>query len=763
MTDPKLFEQEVRRIARYRWPSSQYSGSEMFAGKERDGIFITEDCIHLVECTCLSEKEKALKDLGKLFEAYKAHRHLHPDKAVKCWFITLKDPTAHQAACRKEIKGAPENLFNIVSFSQFQSKLVDSLEYLQVREHHKFGSIYDPKTGNATTEVHYVEVGLKINGEPDYKTVQHIANDCLSGRKFALLGEYGVGKSMTLRQMFRYLARSHREGKTSQFPVYLNLREHQGQSDPAEILERHARNIGFSNAPQLVRAWKAGYVVLLLDGFDEVSSQGLQGAWRRLRDARSASMAGLKRLVLESPDKCGIAIAGREHFFDTDEERKKALGQTSAWKDIRLDEFSEKQIAALVGQFGFTGEIPSWVPSRPLLLSTLFARGLSDGATKELSVVLDPATGWNLLLDEVCNREARIESGISGENVRAILEGLSTLARSKDSGIGPLTTDDIVGAFQTECGFTPADEALIVVQRLPGLGRDPMTSDESRAFVDTEFADACRAGDFVRFCTEPFNSEHSKRLVGTRNVIGTTGIAVSAALLERSGFNQGKITAAIKAVNRLDNVAAGAAPADLMQLALKMDFAIAETICVAKLLVERMEIDSARTDLAKVTFVDCYFNNIEIAEDVTAESCPKFEGCLIQELDGRISASDLPGECFHNTYVEIFLSSAGTTNAALNLQIPQGAKVLVTILKKLFVQSLSGRKENALYRGLDGAHQSKVSSVLALLKSHSIITKSDRPGDPIWIPVRRLRSRVLSIIGSPSTSTDPVIEAARKL
>lgn len=763
MTDPLVFEQEVRRIARYRWPTTEYTGSEIFEGKERDGIFITDDCIHLVECTCLREKAKALKDLEKLFESYTKHRLLYPDKAVKCWFVTLHDPTAHQAECRKEIKGAPDNLFNVVSFSQFQAKLVDTLQYLQLRELHKFGSIYDPKTGSTSGEVRYVEVGLKINGDTDHRSAEYVANSCLIGERFTLLGEYGVGKSMTLRAIFRQLAKSHRQNRTHKFPIYLNLREHQGQPDPAEILERHARSIGFPKPSQLVRAWKAGYAILLLDGFDEVSSQGLQGAWRRLRDARSASMAGLKRLIAESPDTCGIAIAGREHFFDTEEERKKAIGQSSNWKDIRLDEFGEKQIAVLVSQFGFKGEIPSWVPSRPLLLSTLFARGLSPDTTRELSIILDPAAGWNLLLDEVCSREARIESGISGDNVRAILEALSTLARCKDNGIGPIATDDIVGAFHQECGFTPTDEALIVLQRLPGLGRDPSAADESRAFVDTEFADACRAGDFVRYCNDPFGVDHPKRLCGTRNALGTTGIAVSALLLEKADFRQGKFTAAIKALDRLNGGSAGATPADLMQLALKMDFKISEPLRVAKLLIGQLEVDNARADLVNVTFVECYFNSIEIDAEVTADCCPNFSGCLIQELDGRISAKDLPTDRFIDTYVEAYLSSVGTNSATLDLNIPPGARVLVTILKKLFVQSLSGRKENALYRGLDSGHQAKVSAVLSLLKSHLLVSKSERAGDPIWIPVRRLRSRVLSIIASPSTSSDAVIEAARKL
>jgi hypothetical protein len=154
---------------------------------------------------------------------------------------------------------------------------------------------------------------------------------------------------------------------------------------------------------------------------------------------------------------------------------------------------------------------------------------------------------------------------------------------------------------------------------------------------------------------------------------------------------------------------------------------------------------------------------VEIDADIKPDFCPTFQSCLIQELDGRTSAADLPAEKFPDTFVEVFLSSTGTTSSTLHLQIPAGAKVMVTILKKLFVQSLGGRKENALYRGLGGNLQSKVGPVLSLLKAHALVTKSDRAGDPIWIPVRRQRSRVLSIIASPSTSNDLVIEASRKL
>ncbi len=130
---------------------------------------------------------------------------------------------------------------------------------------------------------------------------------------------------MTLRELYQKLAARYHKGETTQFPLYLNLREHHGQALPVEIIERHARLIGFSSPSQIVRAWKSGYCTLLLDGFDEISSLGLQGGWRRLKEVRAASMHGLRALISDSPTTCGIVTAGRNSFFDTDAERRKSV------------------------------------------------------------------------------------------------------------------------------------------------------------------------------------------------------------------------------------------------------------------------------------------------------------------------------------------------------------------------------------------------------------------------------------------------------
>lgn len=43
------FENEVRRVAHTLWTEARYSGAVNVDGRERDGIFETEECIHLLE------------------------------------------------------------------------------------------------------------------------------------------------------------------------------------------------------------------------------------------------------------------------------------------------------------------------------------------------------------------------------------------------------------------------------------------------------------------------------------------------------------------------------------------------------------------------------------------------------------------------------------------------------------------------------------------------------------------------------------------
>ncbi len=53
------FEKEVIKIAGHLWPEAFGGGSEIVNGSERDGIFVTEDSVQLIECTISRTKDKA--------------------------------------------------------------------------------------------------------------------------------------------------------------------------------------------------------------------------------------------------------------------------------------------------------------------------------------------------------------------------------------------------------------------------------------------------------------------------------------------------------------------------------------------------------------------------------------------------------------------------------------------------------------------------------------------------------------------------------
>ncbi len=115
-TDDGQFENEVRRIARLLWPSARYGGAAMEDGRERDGIFESEDFVHIIECTVSRSKQKAVEDLQKIQKLMRSLEVRHANKFIKGWFITLHEPTADQRTLFQKVRGR----IVAVSFDQFR-------------------------------------------------------------------------------------------------------------------------------------------------------------------------------------------------------------------------------------------------------------------------------------------------------------------------------------------------------------------------------------------------------------------------------------------------------------------------------------------------------------------------------------------------------------------------------------------------------------------------------------------------------------------
>ena len=256
---PEEFESSVRRIARYLWPSA-HGAARIINGQERDGYFETEECKYIIEATCDRKKAKAEKDANKIKNLIQAERN-KDEKPIVGYIITKDDPTAEQVDIVRSIKNKANVIINILSFSQFESKIVDIEDYIRLRNEYKFGSIYDPASGKYSDDLKYID-GTAKDLNDNVWSADQIARYIAQGKGVVLIGDYGVGKSMTLREVFRILVKLYKSRETNKFPVYINLREHQKQDDIDEILERHAKKLGFEKKVVLLGHGILDYVIL---------------------------------------------------------------------------------------------------------------------------------------------------------------------------------------------------------------------------------------------------------------------------------------------------------------------------------------------------------------------------------------------------------------------------------------------------------------------------------------------------------------------
>ena len=757
------FENEVRRIARVKWPSAKYSGAAILDGRERDGIFETEESINFIEATVSAGANKAREDTKKLFKLISGHNRTGILKVAIGWFVTKHEPTADQ---RREVQEHGKGQVKAVSFAQFQQSLVDVRGYLAARKTHFFGSVQSFSAVSRNPDIDFVEIGIKSISQSKSYPLSELADGVLSGGHFAITGQYGAGKSMTLREIFLRLEDRYIRGGNSQFPVYINLREHSGQRDPVEILERHARNIGFDSPSSLIRAWRGGFLVLLIDGFDEIASLGVQGTWKKLRDLRMRALEGVRRLIREST-QCGVLVAGRAHYFEDDQELCQALGLSNA-TTLALDEFTTEQVKVFLAKFpSITGDrlLPDWLPTRPLLLGYLAARGLLT-EMGDSAEGIDAVEGWDYLLSRIYPREQDIETNLDGATLRRILERIASIARVSEDGVGPISRKDLFAAFTEVCGYEPDEQGMLAIQRLPGLGIY-RAEDESRCFVDKELADVCAGSEFSAFLHNPFESVKNQlwldAMNGSDRPLGPTGTILAARRLNDNDQRRGHISQAIAFLN--DRTDLQCVKGDVCSLLIESNIPPDSPIAVVGIDFTNHDIQfhDDTVDLSTISFDNCIFERIELGSDAISKNLPNFKSCLIERIAGRVSLADLPPDRFSSDCEIVAFDSTSTSGAIRVSQMSTGEKVLLITLRKLFIQSLSGRSEGALFRGLDINERRYVPDVLRLLSRHGLAKEYSRGDGVVWQPTRKALGRVKRIIAAPAECGDVVVSESRAL
>jgi WD40 repeat protein len=184
---------------------------------------------------------------------------------------------------------------------------------------------------------------------------------------FALLGEYGIGKTTTLREFTRKLLDRHERKPTIPLPIYIDLRIHTESAKDkvpllsdllAEIIKRNwkATDRETLSAQDIIRLVREEGAIIIFDGLDEKIVHLNQGAARAfIRELWSILPPALEPQSTKRPGK--LLISCRSHYFrDVADQSAMLVGEDreglkrSAYPVCLLLPFQEDQIRQFLSE-----------------------------------------------------------------------------------------------------------------------------------------------------------------------------------------------------------------------------------------------------------------------------------------------------------------------------------------------------------------------------------------------------------------------------
>lgn len=752
MTEGEAFEERVRKVARSVWSDALYNGRDSIKGREHDARIESVDQIIFIECTISAKADKVRSDCQKLTRIVRdTKRATH--KHCRGIIVTKDTPTQHQIDA---VRSAPVAL-ELYSFDQLYGMIFNRSEYTALRSAARFGSIQNLKDDSiSVARRDFVHPTMIFQDDESDLLINDVVGQLLRKKRMrvALLADYGSGKSMILRETFLQLSEHVGIDDYDRCCLHLNLRDHLGQQDPGEALLRHGRSIGYPKPDQLIKVWRSGMCDLLLDGFDELNTVGWSSQLARAKAHRRMAMTLVRNFVAEADANTSIIIAGRDNFFDTHEEMAEVLGlRAGAFRVAEVLRFNETQVKEYLSKLGISSDIPQWIPSKPLLIGYLALEGFIDGVHSDVT----PPQGWDMLLDKISQREAKQDHRLEPPLVRELLERLATIARSSKDGLGAFSLAETRRVFQDVVGFEPDEGSQQILLRLPGL-RPSEIGDGTRSFVDSEFTNALRAGDLIRLVQNPYSHQNIIDLMN--NADAALGHMTSALLATKimPKITLKQLSAAAKILSELE---CHSAHNELLLSLLYAMSDIEEThVEISEFELDEIFLSDLDYDRSMVRFSDGIIHSMHFDPTCDRSLLPKFERCIISRVIGARTREELSEFCTSCTLSELE-KSGETTDTILDSRLPVPIRVLLTVLRKLYMQKGGGRKVAALYRGLDTHSRQYVDDVIQLLISEGFVQRSR--SDAILLPVRTLTGRVRKIMADPLGTREAIVSKAQQI
>ncbi len=705
----KTLEEQVRGVASLIF--GQVCQPGRIAGVNFDGVIKRNELETIaIEISQQNDLDKIRQGITRLTLA---RQTLSSDGILLRGYIVLS-----RAPTQAMVDAATAAKLTVGSAGQFASLFFQFPKYRHARASASFGSSIDPITGDVDT-VTYVPVSYERVDNSKEISIAEIADLLLGGSNIILLGEYGSGKSRCVRELFNNLSLTW--DLTFQFPFAVNLRECWGLDRADEIIRRSVYILGLDElAGSAVRAFNQNSLILLLDGFDELGSQSWSTDEGRLRQLRARALKGVKDLISQTSSGC--LIAGREHYFNSNEEMMLALGLSKSNTVIvkAKDEFTSSELEAYFDAAGLLLDLPSWLPKRPLICQTIAL--LSDDELGTMfGINSEGVEFWNHFIRVVCQRDARINAFFDADTIYRVFVALSRITRRRPANIGPVSQRDLQDAFEAVVGQLPVEEASAMLQRLPSLGRVGGES-QDRQFVDMFILDGLRAKDVASL---PENSEvHRQQAFGSNwlNPLASLGQSILATDLRNRVETYRQIaTRSCAAQNPTLS-------ADIVSAMSKADLPSVDLQGLKLVGAAFTDLDLNDTPLSNLTISEATIERLILPNSPPLNV--SINRSLVVRVSGAASYSGLPA-WVHLESVDHF-DSVMTVAQIRKAGLSPAHEILTAILKKTFKQKGAGRKEEALLRGFGGGTSKKLaSSILSLLMRDEILTR--HKGDEGWI------------------------------
>lgn len=722
------FERMVRRIAETKFGGT--ARPQDIAGVKCDCVIDLEDgSVVVIEITQEETIEKLRTDLSKfnVIRPYYFQRDVFP----KCFFITEDEPSAALIAAGKA-SNVP-----VYSALQFFNVLFGLREYATLRNKRAFGSAIDLYTGEPDGNK-YVQVEY-CSDEGELYDTGKIAEALAHGRTIVLIGDYGTGKSRCVKQVFEELI--EKQKKNYRYPVAINLRDNWGLKRAQEVITRHFTDLGLDkHVSEVLKVSQFPSLIYLLDGFDEIGAQTWSDDPAKLIDIRKQSLIGVKDLVEKATG--GVLISGREHYFNNDAELIECLGL--AKKSVLFlrcrQEFSTEQFAELIGEN--PADLPKWVPKKPLI--GIIIREIDPAARRNL---FGTSSGqidfWNILLDTLCEREAKINPILEASIIRALYAQIGRLSRTTKTSLGPISIKSINEAFERTTGRPPTDESAIILQRLPGLSRIGAESLD-RQFVDTYILDGLKAEDVFQVYSE---TSHEVLAQEWRHPMEEFGAIYLATRIQNIRQAPG-VAAYIKRNNGIKN---RVLLSDMISALFLCQDAPSRFLGITFGGGKFFHLSFAECPVSGIHFEDCLFDSVDLTDANPDDILIK--DSIIISVAGVTSNATTP-DWVRNCSFEVF-QSVNTLAELREAGLSIAQTFLLSSLRKLFFQPGGGRKHSSMYKGYGDAATKKIcEKVIALLVREGFCSKFQGATEDLFIPDRGLTGRARAIASQMTQSKD---------